>query len=118
MASNVSMPENIYQIIQDSIESALGKIGDLDVEKVCYSILQNVQDIEVLMGRVATLGHSLDNLYDELRQHKDTVARMQNQQANEYLPRAPLLVPKLILTIKVYPWYLLMPNCPRKTSKK
>ena len=93
MASNISMPVEIYQIIRDTIESALGKLCDLDVEKVCYSIVQNVQDIKVLMERVATLGRSLDNLYDELRQHKDTVARRQNQQANENVSRAPLVPP-------------------------
>ena len=69
------MASNIDQIVQDSVNNVQRKLSE-DMAKFGDYIVQNIKDIKKLMDGIASLGQSLNNLLDELRETQDTVEKM------------------------------------------
>ena len=69
------MASNIDQLVQDAVKSVERKLS-ADMRKFGDYIVQNIQDIKKLMEGMEVLGQSLNNLYDEIRETQDTVAKI------------------------------------------
>ena len=69
------MASNIDQLVQDAVKSVERKLS-ADMRKFVDYIVQNIQDIKKLMEGMEVLGQSLNNLYDEIRETQDTVAKI------------------------------------------
>ena len=86
------MASNIDQLVQDAVKSVERKLS-ADMRKFGDYIVQNIQDIKKLMEGMEVLGQSLNNLYDEIRETQDTVAKIKDKDLNIHASFHDLLSP-------------------------